>query len=255
MSLIIEQFLIGTDNYAVLLHDRISGRTAAIDAMDSAPITAVLKANQWQLTDILVTHKHSDHIGGIADLKTQFDCVVYGPTKSANDIGILDILLNEGSIIQFGDYKIDVWQTSGHSSDHISFIIMSERIAFVGDTLFPLGCGRIFDSDAEHLHSSLQRLSKLAGETQIYCGHEYTLGNMEFALSLEPNNKTLKKREAIIRELRAQNKPTVPTTIGQEKETNPFLRLDSAEILATIGMKGAKPLDVFAEIRMRKNRF
>ena len=255
MPIIIEQFLIGNDNYAVLLHDEGTGKTAAIDAMDAAPIASVLRANNWQLTDILVTHKHIDHIGGIADLKAQFGCTVHGPAKAAHEIGTLDVLLNEGSQIIFGNYTVDVWETPGHCSDHISFLIKSENIAFMGDTLFPLGCGRIFDSDAEHLYTSLQRLAGLTDKTQIYCGHEYTLGNLEFALSLEPNNKALKKRELIIRELRSQNKTTVPTSIRQEKETNPFLRLDNPEILSSVNMVGAEPIEVFTEIRNRKNRF
>ncbi len=255
MPIIIEQFLIGNDNYAVLLHDEATGRTASVDAMEAAPIAAALRANNWQLTDILVTHKHIDHVGGIEGLKKQFGCTVYGPAKAAHEIGNLDVLLNEGSQITFGNYTVDVWETPGHCADHISFIVKSEHIAFAGDTLFPLGCGRIFDSDAEYLYKSLQRLSKLPDETQVYCGHEYTLGNLEFALSLEPNNKALQKRELIICELIAQNRTTVPTTIRQEKETNPFLRLDSPEILTNIDMVSAEPVDIFTEIRNRKNRF
>ncbi len=255
MSIIIEQFLIGNDNYAVLLHDEATGKTASIDAMEAALIASVLRANKWQLTDILVTHKHIDHVGGIEGLKAQFGCTVHGPVKAAQEIGNLDVLLNEGSQVTFGNYVIDVWETPGHCADHISFVFKSENIAFVGDTLFPLGCGRIFDSTAEYLYTSLQRFSALPDEMQLYCGHEYTIGNLEFALSLEPGNKALQKRELIIRELVSQNRTTVPTTVRQEKETNPFLRLDSKEILKNIDMDGAEPVKVFTEIRSRKNKF
>jgi hydroxyacylglutathione hydrolase len=255
MPLTIEQFLIGNDNYAVLLHDMQTGRTAAIDAMTADPIRAVLETHNWHLTDIFVTHKHEDHIGGIVDLKAHYNCRVHGPAKSSAEIGDLDVLLHDGDRISFGANLIEVWETPGHSADHISFIIPKRGVAFLGDTLFPLGCGRIFDSDAEHLYKSFTRLAKLSDDTKLYCGHEYTLSNLKFALSLEPNNSNLQKRKIVIEDLRADHVPTVPTTMRQEKETNPYLRLDSAEILHNLNMVGAAPVDVFAAIRKRKDNF
>jgi hydroxyacylglutathione hydrolase len=255
MPLTIEQFLIGSDNYAVLLHDMQTGRTAAIDAMDAAPIKAVLDAHKWHLTDILVTHKHVDHVSGIADLKAHYGCKVYGPSKSSTEIGNLDVLLHEGDHISFGTQTIQVWETPGHSSDHVSFILPQRNVAFLGDTLFPLGCGRIFDSDAVRFYHSLSRIACLPDETKLYCGHEYTLSNLKFALTLEPNNIALQKRKIIIEAMRADHMPTVLTTIAQEKATNPYLRLNSQEILQNLNMVGAKPVDVFTEIRRRKDNF
>ncbi len=255
MTIIIDQFIIGNDNYAVLLHDTQTKRTAAIDAMDSSPILLRLEALNWQLTDLFVTHKHSDHINGITGLKKHTNCTVQGPAQASADIGTLDVKLKEDDTIQFGSHSIDIWETPGHCSDHISFIFSQEKIAFMGDTLFPLGCGRIFDSDAKHLYKSFERIAQLPDDMMIYSGHEYTLSNLKFALSLEPNNRALQERGKIIEALRAQNKPTVPTTIALEKATNPFLRLDSPEILQTLDMVGASSLAVFTEIRKRKDIF
>ncbi len=255
MPLTIEQFLIGNDNYAVLLHDLQTGRTAAIDAMDAAPIMTALEVHNWHLTDIFVTHKHVDHVSGIADLKAQYNCKVYGPSKSSTEIGNLDVLLHEGDHISFGTQTIQVWETPGHSSDHVSFILPNKGVAFLGDTLFPLGCGRIFDSNAVNFYHSLSRIACLPDGTKLYCGHEYTLSNLKFALTLEPNNMALQKRKLSIEALCAEHMPTVPTTIAQEKATNPYLRLDSQEILQNLNMVGAKPVDVFTEIRRRKDNF
>ncbi len=255
MPAIIEQFLIGSDNYAVLVHDLQSGATTAIDAMEAGPIQAVLEKHNWRLTDILVTHRHADHTNGIPGLKAVYGCRVHGPAKAASEIPGLDHSLREGDTVKVGTQEFGVWETPGHCADHISYLLPRDGTAFVGDTMFPMGCGRIFDSTAAALHKSLMRLATLADDTKIYCGHEYTLANAKFALTVDPDNPALKKRVVEVAALREAGRFTVPTTIGIEKATNPYLRVSSPGVQKALGMEGADPVAVTAELRERKNKF
>jgi hydroxyacylglutathione hydrolase len=251
----IVQFPARSDNFAVLVHDRASGVTASIDAPDAAPIKAELEARGWALTHILVTHKHLDHVEGIGPLRQAYDLTVIGPQKSASETGLYDQTVADGDHLEFAGAEIRVIETPGHTLDHVSYYLPDQKLAFVADTLFALGCGRVFEGTPEMMWESLKKLRALPDETVVYCGHEYTLANAEFALSIEPDNAALAARAAEIRALRADGKPTLPTTIGRERQTNPFLRADDPGLASTLGMAGADPVAVFAEVRGRKDRF
>lgn len=250
----IHQFAILDDNYGVLIHDPATGATASIDAADADDIAAQLALKGWQLTHILVTHHHVDHTGGIKDLKSATGCLIVGPKGEASKIPGLDEAVGDGDLFKFGNLEIEVIATPGHTLGHIAYHIPAARVAFVGDTLFALGCGRVFEGTPQIMHSSLRKLAALPGHTAIYCGHEYTLSNGRFALSIEPDNAALVQRMKEVEALRAAGKPTVPTTIETELATNPFLRAHVPAIQARLGMTGAPPWQVFAEIRERKNK-
>jgi hydroxyacylglutathione hydrolase len=244
-----------SDNYGVLLHDPASGATAAIDAPEAAPIEAALKATGWKLTDILVTHHHADHTDGILALKDKYQCRVVAPQAEAGKIPAVDETVREGDKVKLGTLGADVIETPGHTSGHIAYWFHGDRLAFVGDTLFAIGCGRVIEGTPEQMWRSLVKLRDLPDDTRIYCGHEYTAANIKFALTIEPHNKALLAREAQAKKQLAQGEPTIPVTIGDEKLANPFLRADVPEVAAGIGMAGKPSAEVFAEIRARKNKF
>jgi len=244
-----------SDNFAVLVHDPASGATASIDAPDAGPIKAGLEARGWTLTHILVTHKHLDHVEGIGPLRQTYDVTVVGPQKSAAETGLYDRTVDDGDTLDFAGTEVRVIATPGHTLDHVSYYMPDEKVAFVADTLFALGCGRVFEGTAEMMWESLKKLRALPDDTVIYCGHEYTLANAEFAVSVEPGNAALAARAAEIRALRDEGKPTLPTTIKREMETNPFLRADDPVLAGAVGLAGADPVAVFAEVRGRKDRF
>ncbi len=251
----VRQFPCLSDNYGVLIHDPQTGATAAIDAPEAAPILKQLEETGWTLTDILVTHHHADHVQGIPDLKARFPKVkITGAAKDAHRIEGLDVQVVEDDFVKVGALEAKVIETPGHTSGHISYWFEDENIAFVGDTLFALGCGRVIEGTMPMMWESLVKLANLPGETQIYCGHEYTLANAAFAVTIDPENGTLRERAAEVAALRAANKPTLPTTIAAELATNPFLRAENQQVQAHVGMLGADPAAVFGEIRERKNR-
>jgi hydroxyacylglutathione hydrolase len=243
-----------SDNYGVLLHDPGSGATASVDAPEAGPIEAALKATGWKLTDILVTHHHHDHIGGIAALKQKYKCRVVAPAKSSNIPGV-DETVREGDKVKVGNLTANVIETPGHTLDHIAYWFHKDRLAFVGDTLFSIGCGRVIEGNAEMMWRSLVKLRDLPNETQVYCGHEYTAANIKFALTVDKDNPVLQARDAQVRRLIAEGEPTIPVTIGDEKLANPFLRADVPDLAVDIGMAGKPAVQVFAEIRQRKNNF
>lgn len=242
------------DNYGVLVHDPATGTTASIDAPEADEVAAALAAKGWTLTHILVTHHHHDHVGGIAELKAATGCKVIGPKGEAQKIPGIDQPVGEGDAFKLGSVEVKVIETPGHTLGHITYFIPSESVAFAGDTLFAMGCGRIFEGTPEMMHASLQKLAALPADTRIYCGHEYTLANARFALTIEPDNTALKKRVAEVEALRNAGKPTLPTTIAAELTTNPFLRAHVSAIQERLKMTGAPTWQVFAEIRERKNR-
>jgi hydroxyacylglutathione hydrolase len=255
MTVHVHQFVCMSDNFGVLIHDSASGATASIDAPDSAPILAALEAKGWQLTDILVTHHHDDHIQGIAGLKAKFPNVrITGPAKDAGRIPGLDVKVVEGDFIKVGHLEAKIIETPGHTTGHIVYWFEEEDILFAGDTLFSLGCGRVFETPLNVMFDSLMKLNALPGETQIYCGHEYTLSNARFALTIDPENTLLIERAKQVEALRAAGQFTIPTTMALEQATNPFLRAEDPMVQAALGMKGSEPVAVFAEIRERKNR-
>ena len=251
----IAQFIARTDNFAVLLHDPESGATAAIDAPDVDPIIAALKERSWVLTHILVTHKHFDHIEGIPPLQAAYDCTVIGPEASAAETGMYDRTVNDGESFDWAGREVRVLATPGHTLDHITYSFPGDGLVFTADLIFSLGCGRVIEGDHAMMWDSIRRVRDLPDETALYCGHEYTLANAKFAVSVDPDNKALNARLAEVEKLRADGKPTLPTTIGREKSENPFLRADDPALMKKLGMAGARPAEVFAAIRTRKDKF
>jgi len=243
------------DNYGVLIHDPASGATAAIDAPEAPPIEAALKATGWTLTDILVTHHHGDHTGGIADLKKKYRCRVVAPRAEAGKIPLADETVREGDKVTVGTLAANVIETPGHTAGHITFWFQGDKIVFAGDTLFSIGCGRVIEGTPEMMWASLLKLRGLPGDTRVYCGHEYTLANIKFAQTIEPNNAALATRAAQAGRQRAAGEPTIPTTLDEEKAANPFLRADVPAVAAAVGLAGKTPAEVFTEIRARKNKF
>ena len=255
MTTQVYQFMCLKDNFGVLIHNSTTGATASIDAPDGAAIIAAANAKNWRLTDALITHHHADHTQGIPDLKAAFpDLRVVGPQKEAARIASLDIAVEEGDFVKVGPLKAKVIATPGHTLGHIAYWFEEDEIAFCGDTLFALGCGRAFEAPPAVLFDSLCKLADLPGQTQVYCGHEYTEANARFALTIEPGNATLVERAKKITALRAEGKATLPTTIALERASNPFLRAHEPAVRAAVGMADADPADVFAELRERKNR-
>src|SRR6516164_11864752 len=248
-------FLCLQDNYGVLLHDPQSGATAAVDAPEAGAIEAALRTTGWGLTDILVTHHHADHTGGIAALKQRHGCRVVAPAREAARIPLVDVTVTENDKVRVGSLEASVYDTPGHTAGHISYFFPADKLAFVGDTLFSIGCGRVIEGNAEMMWNSLLKLRALPDDTQFYCGHEYTDANIRFAKTVEPNNKALAARGDEVKKLLAAGKATIPATIGAEKAANPFLRADDAEVAKAVGRGGGPAWKVFAEIRERKNRF
>jgi hydroxyacylglutathione hydrolase len=243
------------DNYGVLLHDPESGATAAIDAPEAGPVEAALKATGWKLTDILVTHHHADHTDGIIELKERHKCRVVAPAAEAEKIPAVDLSVREGDKVTVGKLSGNVIETPGHTTGHISYWFHADKVAFVGDTLFSIGCGRVIEGTPGMMWRSLTKLRDLPDDTEIYCGHEYTAANIKFARTIEPDNAALAAREKQAQTQLAKGEPTIPVTIGEEKKANPFLRADVPAVAAGIGMAGKQAAQVFAEIRARKNKF
>jgi hydroxyacylglutathione hydrolase len=256
MTIHLRQFLCLKDNYGVLVHDSDTGATASIDAPDGQAVIAAAEAQGWTLTDALITHHHADHVQGLPALRARYPKLsVAAPAKEAARIGGVDRPLGEGDYARVGRLAAKVIETPGHTAGHIVYWFEEDEIAFVGDTLFSLGCGRAFEAPPAVLWESLLKLVALPGSTQIYCGHEYTEANARFALTIEPANAVLEARAGEVATLRAAGKPTLPTTIAAELAANPFLRAEEPAVQAAIGMVGADPAAVFAEIRARKDRF
>jgi hydroxyacylglutathione hydrolase len=244
-----------SDNFGVLLHDSETGATASIDAPEAAPVEAALADSGWTLTDILVTHHHHDHVGGIAELKARYKCRVVAPAGEAAKIPAVDETVREGDKVAVGKLSANVIETPGHTLGHIAYWFHADRLAFVGDTLFSIGCGRVIEGTPAQMWDSLRKLRDLPDDTKIYCGHEYTLANIKFALTIEPDNTVLAAREAQAKRQVQEGQPTIPVTLCDEKLANPFLRADHPEVAAGIGMAGKPAAEVFAEIRARKNKF
>jgi hydroxyacylglutathione hydrolase len=244
-----------TDNYGYLLHDPASGATAIVDPSEAGPVLAAAEARGWRLSHILNTHHHADHSGGNLGLKQATAAVVVGPAPDRARIPGIDIALDEGGRFRLGDAEAEILFIPGHTKGHIAFHFRGERALFCGDTLFSLGCGRMFEGTAPMMWASLDKLRRLPPETRVFCGHEYTAANARFAVSIDPDNQALRRREREIAELRAQNRPTIPSTMGEERAANPFLRADDPALAAAVGLPDAPPAEVFGEIRRRKDNF
>jgi hydroxyacylglutathione hydrolase len=256
MTTQVHQFICLKDNFGVLVHDSSSGATASIDVPDADAVIAAAEEKGWRVTDLLITHHHADHVQGMPGLKAKFPKLrVYGPAQEATRIGGIDVPLKEGDLARVGAIAAKVIDTPGHTAGHISYWFEEDQIAFCADTLFALGCGRVFETPMAVMWSSLLKLANLPGETEIYCGHEYTESNARFALTIEPDNAALKARAEDVFKRRAAGQVTLPTTIALELTTNPFLRAEEPSVQANLGMSGADPAAVFAEIRSRKDKF
>jgi hydroxyacylglutathione hydrolase len=255
MPLTVEPVPCLTDNYAYLLYDPADRLCAVVDPSEPEPVKRALAARGLRLTHILNTHHPFDHTGGNVPLKEEFGAAVVGAEKDRERIPALDTGVTEAAPWQFGSHTARILEIPAHTRAHIAFVFGDERIAFTGDTLFAMGCGRLFEGTPQMMWSSLSKLMQLPDDTHIYCGHEYTLSNGRFALTVEPNNPDLQARMREVEQLRAQSRPTIPSTMAAEKRTNPFLRPDLAEIRQTLGRENADDVSVFAELRRRKDVF
>lgn len=242
-----------SDNYAYLVHDSDAGLTAVVDPSEAPPVKAALERRGWTLTHILNTHHHFDHTGGNVPLKEEFGAQIVGPGKDRGRFAGIDAGVDESTGWTFGARAVRVMEIPAHTSSHIAFIV--DGAAFTGDTLFAMGCGRLFEGTPAMMWSSLSKLMTLPDSTRVYCGHEYTQSNGRFALTLEPGNAALVARMREVDAVRTKAQPTIPSTIGLEKQTNPFLRPDSAELRKSLGLESASDVDVFAETRRRKDNF
>lgn len=253
MALLVDQFMCRSDNFGILLHDEESGVTALIDAPEEETIIAAVERTGWKPDLLLITHHHGDHVAANLALKELYGVKIYGPVKEQDRIPGIDQAYQEGDVVMIGQYQVHVVETPGHTMGHVSLHIPTAGLGFTADTLFSLGCGRLFECGPETMFASLQKISTWPPETKIYCGHEYTLSNADFALTIDPDNQALQARAKQVRELRAQGLATLPTSIGAELATNPFLRASDRAIRANLKMEDAPAVDVFAEIRKRKD--
>lgn len=244
-----------SDNYGVLIHAPDTGETACIDCGDAQFYLDALATKNWTLSEIWVTHHHWDHTDGVVELKEKTGAKVIGPKEQSKPIVGLDVLLSEGDEYEFAGQSVELLHTPGHTLDMLNFYLPDEKTIFTGDTLFSLGCGRIFEGTQSMMWESLSKLAELPADTIVYSAHEYTLANAKFALTVDPKNEKLVKRVEEIKKLRAANLPTVPSTIGLELATNPFLRASDADVRKQLDMIEATDAEVFAEIRTRKDRF
>jgi len=251
----IYQFNCRSDNFGVLIHDAEIGVTASIDAPDAGVINQALAEKGWTLSHILLTHHHHDHVEGNKALKQKWGAIIVGNEADAARLPEIDLTVSWGSSFQFGQHEALFIDTPGHTIGHVSIYFAGQNLIFAGDTMFALGCGRLFEGSAEQMWQSLNRLADLPDETVVYCGHEYTKANAAFALSVDPENENLIKRAKEIEDLRAKDLPTLPTTIGLEKATNPFLRAGDPVIRAGLDMTSATDLEVFTRLRSLKDSF
>src|SRR5215468_7809526 len=243
-----------SDNFGYLIHDTETKATASIDAPEAGPILKALEREGWTLTDILITHHHGDHVGGVAELKQRYNCRVVAPHDKTTGIADVDLRVAHGDVLKIGNLLARVLETPGHTLDHISYVFDSEKTVFAADTLFSIGCGRVFEGNYPMMWDSLLKLRALPDDFKLYCGHEYTASNVKFALSVDPDNPALKARAEEVAKQRAANQPTIPVLLGEEKKANVFLRADDPQIAVKLHMKGAGAAEVFGELRERKNK-
>lgn len=250
----IHQFPCLSDNFGVLVRDGATGLVASIDVPKAEEVMAAAAGKGWRITHILTTHHHWDHTQGNEAVKAATGCTIIGPRREAAKIPGIDRQVGEGDTVTFGSHEVSVFETPGHTAGHIAFWISSMKVAFVGDTLFAVGCGRVNEGTMAEMWSSLSKIAALPGDTNLYCGHEYTASNARFALAIEPENEALQARAKDIEALRAAGRPTLPTRVDLELATNPFLRVAEPAIRKRLGMETAADWQVFGELRERKNR-
>ena len=232
MSLEIIRIPVLSDNYVWLVHEPVNGETMVVDPAVAAPVLAEADARGWKITQIWNTHWHPDHTGGNADIKAATGCVITGPAAESERIPTLDVLVAEGDTVMLGAVAAQVLDVPAHTAGHIAFHFAEDQAAFVGDTLFAMGCGRLFEGTADQMFGNMRKLEALGDDTRVYCAHEYTLSNGRFALTVEPDNMALVERMAQVTAMRERGEPTVPTSIALERATNPFMRAASVAELA-----------------------
>jgi len=244
-----------SDNYAYAVHDTDSGETAVIDVPDAAPVLRALAFKGWGLNQILITHHHPDHIQGVDLVQQAVSAPAIGAKADMHRLPALALGVAEGDAFALGSQPVHVYDVPGHTTGHVAYYFAEAGALFTGDSLMVMGCGRLFECDATTMWASLQKMMELPPETMIYSGHEYAASNVRFALTIEPDNPDLIERAKEISFARARNEATVPATLALEMTTNPFLRAARPDVKTAIGMAGAPDVEVFAEIRRRKDKF
>jgi hydroxyacylglutathione hydrolase len=243
------------DNYAYLVHEPATKSVAVVDPSETAPVVAALEQHGLRLTHILNTHHHFDHTGGNLELKEMTGAKIIGPKADADRIPGIDVSVGEGDLVAIGASIARVFDIPAHTKGHIAFWFEADKAVFTGDTLFAMGCGRLFEGTPAQMWSSLSKLARLPADTRVYCGHEYTQSNGRFALTLEPDNADLVARMKEVDDLRQKGLPTIPSTIGSELKTNPFMRATSPSLRKSLALESADNVEVLAETRRRKDVF
>ncbi|MEL6913862.1 MAG: hydroxyacylglutathione hydrolase [Pseudomonadota bacterium] len=244
-----------SDNYGVLVRDTATGACACVDAGAESAVFQALEETGWTLSDLWITHWHHDHTDGLAAVKAATGCAVTGPAYEGGKSFEFDRRVAHGESFMLGETRVEVLHTPGHTADMVNFHLPEDGVVFTGDTLFAMGCGRVFEGTHEEMYRSMEVLRGLPADTVVYGGHEYTAANARFAVSVDPANAALRARAAEVEALRAEGKATMPTTMALERATNPFLRYGDAELRAHLGMAGETDAAVFSELRKRKDSF
>jgi hydroxyacylglutathione hydrolase len=254
-TLEIHQIPTRRDNYVWLLRESSSGKAGVVDPSDAEPVLEALDRLGWELTHIFATHHHNDHVGGVPELVEKTGCTVIGPRADRDRIPNIAVEVGDGDTYTFYEAEAKVYDTPGHTRGHIAYWFSESNALFCGDTLFALGCGRLFEGTAEQMWTSLSKFKPLPDDTRVFCAHEYTQSNAAFALSVDPGNAALQAYSKEVDRKRAADQSTVPSLLGDERAANPFLRADKPDLAQAIGFDGRGPVEVFAEVRIRKDNF
>lgn len=251
----IEMLPVLDTNYAIFIKCCTTGKVAMVDAPDDDKILDFLQERHWQPDMVLVTHRHWDHVDGLEKIKQHYDPIIVVPDSEKDQISPFSETVAPGAILPFGAGHFTILSTPGHTSGHIAYFLQEQPTLFAGDALFSVGCGRMFDGPANAMWDGLKQLRHLPDETALYCGHEYTIDNIKFALSLTPEHEALRQHQKWAEERRAQQQPTLPSTLSFEKANNPFLRIDDPVIAKAVGKENAPEHEIFAAVRKAKDQF